>query len=116
MHVRPDLADDGVPEGYVGDEVSVHYVDVQPVGAGGDGGAAGGAEGGEVGGEDGWGDDGGGGHGGGLIWGEGICCVWCGNGADVCGNLDLFEVEVSLLRQFWWRVIFGIQRTWLRPP
>ena len=66
MDVRSDLADDGVPEGDVGDEVSVHYVDVQPVGAGGDGGAAGGAEGGEVRGEDGGGDDGGGRHGGGF--------------------------------------------------
>ena len=66
MDVRPDLADDGVAEGDVGHEVPVHYVDVEPVGAGGDGGAAGGAEGGEVGGEDGGGDFGGGGHGGGF--------------------------------------------------
>ena len=41
VDMRPDLADDGVAEGNVGDEVAVHDVDVQPVGALGHGGAAG---------------------------------------------------------------------------
>ena len=63
--MRPDLADDGVAEGNVGDEVAVHDVDVQPVGALGHGGAAGEAEGSEVGGEDGGGEFGGWGHDGG---------------------------------------------------
>lgn len=65
MHVRSDLRDDRVAEGDVRDEVPVHYVDVEPVCALGDGRGASGAEGGEVRGEDGGGDYGLGAHSGG---------------------------------------------------
>ena len=49
--VTADLSDDGGAEGYVGDEVAIHYVDVQPVSATGYGAGAFVAEVCEVGGE-----------------------------------------------------------------
>lgn len=33
VHMRPDLGDDGCAKGHVGDEVAVHDIDVQPIGA-----------------------------------------------------------------------------------
>lgn len=90
VDVLPDLGDNGCSEGHVRDEVAIHDIDVQPVGALCDGVGAGLTQGREVGGED----------RGRYYRGGSHCYGEYGSSKTVCVRLVCFGVDKEAKR--WW--------------